>query len=262
MKKGNLLLILTITAVLVISGCTSSTINNQQINCKPEWNCSNWSSCTRTGIAIGIQNRSCLDRNDCNLTLDKPIESQSCQLPVITSKEPSEIALQISDFPSSSTNWTLKERGERTKSDVSEETLSWGWEKGYHSIYYRLVSLIDSTSVEQFVSIYPSENISKTLSNRNTSFYNFYLNLTESAKKQNLTSADNGYVKLDDLSDPRIGDKSIAYRVKARADNKDYTIYAIEFRKMNVYQLIVMWGQTLDYELLKEIVNKSSQRIT
>ena len=81
--------------------------------------------------------------------------------PKLTMEEPSELVLQFPDFPS---NYTLKERTERVKSDISEEGLDLGWKKGYYVRYARIGdSLFDVTVIEQSVSLHPIENISKIL---------------------------------------------------------------------------------------------------
>ena len=45
-------------------------------DCTPNWNCSEWSSCTNS-----TQTRNCTDSNICNNETNKPIESQSCTIP-------------------------------------------------------------------------------------------------------------------------------------------------------------------------------------
>ena len=62
----------------VVSGLTKSavkeitTINSSNI-CTPNWTCNSWSSCTN-----GLQTTTCTDSNNCNSTLGKPSESQTC----------------------------------------------------------------------------------------------------------------------------------------------------------------------------------------
>ncbi|MBI2579203.1 MAG: hypothetical protein HYW26_05815 [Candidatus Aenigmarchaeota archaeon] len=184
----------------------------------------------------------------------------------ITTKESSELALQLSDFPIITTNWTLKERTERVKSELNNESLGLGWKKGYRVTYYRIGSLIDTTAIQQLISFYPLENITKTLNKSDDSFYGSWKKFSELTRKYNLTSSDNGYIQIDDLSDPGIGDESFAYRIVCNISSLPIedckgTHYYIEFRKLNVYEMLVMSGGTLDYELLKEMAKKAEEKI-
>ncbi len=53
----------------------SETTNQQKVPiCKPNWQCSDWSSCTPSGT----QTRACTDFNNCKVTTNKPVESQRC----------------------------------------------------------------------------------------------------------------------------------------------------------------------------------------
>ncbi len=253
--------------IVLVSGCTSQQTTNApsdnqqavaQPSCTPLWNCAEWAACKRINATAGMQERLCSDANNCNST-SKPAENQSCELPSFTSKEISELALQLSDFPVVQTNWTLKERTERTKSEISEEALAWGWQKGYRVQYYRLGgktyaevgSSLDTTGLEQLISYYPVENITKTIRTDNSSIYGYYRNL----------SKNNIYYQFDDLSDPKIGYQSIAYRITKTSSGSTEITYFIEFHKLNVYEMLTMWGQTLDYEFFKEMAEKAADKI-
>jgi len=51
--------------------------------CNPKWQCTEWSVC------IGSeQTRSCIDKNDCGITTDKPVTSQLCTLPLPKTETP------------------------------------------------------------------------------------------------------------------------------------------------------------------------------
>ena len=52
------------------------TIENE--TCTPNWDCNNWSECVN-----GEQNRICTDLNNCNTTVNKPVESSTCSAPSI-----------------------------------------------------------------------------------------------------------------------------------------------------------------------------------
>lgn len=48
----------------------------QAPGCVEDWDCGEWDECIE-----GIQTRSCTDSNDCGTTVNKPAESQSCEVP-------------------------------------------------------------------------------------------------------------------------------------------------------------------------------------
>ena len=154
-------------------------------------------------------------------------------------KEPFELALQLSDF---SSNFTIKERTERVKSDISPEGLDIGWKKGYYVRFARIGDvLLDVTVVEQYISIYPTENITKAITLP-------YLN-TE-------------YITYEELSKPNIGDDSRAYRITVKDEyDSEERVYMIEFIKLDVYESFYIRGTTTDYELLRDIAMKAESRI-
>lgn len=160
--------------------------------------------------------------------------------PKLTTKEPFELVLQLSDFPS---NYTIIDRTERVKSDVSEEGLNLGWKKGYHVAYVRIGDILfDVTRIEQSISIYPIENISNVL----TLPYESTENRT-----------------IDEYSKPNIGDDSRAFRitVKNELSDDEERYYMIEFIKLDVYESFYMGGTSTDYELLKDLAQKAESKI-
>ena len=159
--------------------------------------------------------------------------------PKLTMKEPSDLVLQLSDFPS---NYTIKERTERVKSDISEEGLEHGWKKGYYVRYARIGDgLFDVTVIEQSISVYPIENISKILA-------------IPYESTENMT--------WEEFSKPNIGDDSKAYRITVKDEfgTKD-RYYMIEFIKLDVYESFYIGGTTTDYELLKDLARKAESKI-
>ncbi len=94
-KIKNIAFLLLLIGVVIVSGCVnnqvssgniaaseqqsqpnSETVNQQKVSvCKPNWQCSSWSSCTPSGT----QTRTCTDSDNCGITTNKPIESQSCE---------------------------------------------------------------------------------------------------------------------------------------------------------------------------------------
>jgi len=157
--------------------------------------------------------------------------------PRITTLEPSQLALQLSDLPS---NYSIKERAERVKSDIIQEAINIGWQKGYYVKFVRLENLLDYTTIEHGISIYPIENISKVLAIPRY--------------------PEEGFV-VEKMSKPNIGDDSNAFRITTKDEyGTEYRYYMIEFIKMNVYEYLLMMGITTDYELLKELARKAEAK--
>jgi hypothetical protein len=189
----------------------------------------------------GVQKRTCSDSNGCNIATGKPAESQVCTIPRLAVKESSEMVLQLTDL---SSNYSISERTERTKSDVSENAINLGWQKGYYIRFLRIGTqgLFDVTTIEQSLSIYPLENVSKVITLP--------------------MESNNESIVYEELSNPNIGENSRAWRI----DTKDqlgieHRYYQIEFIKMNVYTSLYMGGTATDYELLKDIANKAEVKI-
>ena len=156
--------------------------------------------------------------------------------------EPSEMALQSDELPE---NYQIKERSEQVKSDVVKSALDLGWKKGYIVKFVQVdLNNLEVTSIEQGISIYPIENINKTLS----------LQRVESTKY----TANNSYT-IDDLSNPNIGDQSQAYRITNKIDNSKS--YAIDFTKQDVFESLRMSGTFTDYEILKELAQTAAEKI-
>ena len=156
--------------------------------------------------------------------------------------EPSEMALQSDELPE---NYQIKERSEQVKSDVVKSALDLGWKKGYIVKFVQVdLNNLEVTSIEQGISIYPIENINKSLS----------LQRDESTKY----TANISYT-IDDLSNPNIGDQSQAYRITNKLDNSKS--YAIDFTKQDVFESLRMSGTFTDYEILKELAQTAAEKI-
>jgi len=156
--------------------------------------------------------------------------------------EPSEMALQSDELPE---NYQIKERSEQVKSDVVKSALDLGWKKGYIVKFVQVdLNNLEVTSIEQGISIYPIENINKSLS----------LQRVESTKY----TANNSH-RIDDLSNPNIGDQSQAYRITNKSDNSKS--YAIDFIKQDVFESLRMSGTFTDYEILKELAQTAAEKI-
>ena len=160
----------------------------------------------------------------------------------LSTLDPSEMALQSDELPE---NYQIKERSEQVKSDVVKSALDLGWKKGYIVKFVQVdLNNLEVTSIEQDISIYPIENINKTLS----------LQRVESTKY----TANNSYT-IDDLSNPNIGDQSQAYRITNKSDNSKS--YAIDFIKQDVFESLRMSGTFTDYEILKELAQTAAEKI-
>jgi len=155
--------------------------------------------------------------------------------------EPSEMALQLSDLPA---NFIIQNRVEKVRSDVNQEAINLGWKSGYLVTVSRTdLQALQGTVIDQTISIYPVGTLSKVLLGSK----NVYQNLTSS-----------GFV-LDELSNPQIGDQSKAFRLVASSDGSK--IYIIDFTKKDVYESLRMTGKTTDYELLKDLAKIAAAKI-
>lgn len=154
--------------------------------------------------------------------------------PKLSSLELPDLMLQLSDLPS---NFTIKERTERVRSDLGDDAKNLGWKKGYEVTFTKSETLFDMIVIKQFISIYPIDNISKVL---------------------DIPDKSNENVTYDELSNPNIGDKSKAIRA---TQINGFRTYQIEFFKMDVYETIEMSGTSTDYELLKELAKKAEAKI-
>lgn len=156
----------------------------------------------------------------------------------LSSLEPSDLILQLSDIPS---NFTIKERTERVRSDLNEDAKNLGWKKGYYVKLAKGETLLDITVIEHSISIYPIENISKVIT-------------TQWKSDDNVT--------YDELSKPNLGDDSRAFRITQRSEyGQENRVYLIEFVKMDVYEALYMSGTTTDFEILKDMAKKAEAKI-
>ncbi len=62
---------------------TTNVINPPLAICSPNWQCSNWNTCSASS-----QTRTCDDLNNCGILTGKPIESQSCIEPLVFTETP------------------------------------------------------------------------------------------------------------------------------------------------------------------------------
>lgn len=160
----------------------------------------------------------------------------------VSTVEPSEMALELGDLPD---NYQIKERSEQVRSDIVQSARDLGWKEGYTVKFVQVDGNNgEATAIEQDISVFPIENIIKTLS----------LQRDESTKY----TANNSYT-IDDLSNPTIGDLSQAYRITNKSDNSKS--YAIDFIKHDVFESLRMSGTFTDYETLKELALTAAEKI-
>ena len=162
----------------------------------------------------------------------------------LATKEPFELALQLSDFPP---GYVIEERGERLESDVDKRAFEFGWKEGYYSIFQKgNEASTEFTIVTQSISVYPVENISEIF--------------TSSKKIYMEESIANGIV--EELSKPNIGDNSFAYRETVEDEFEGtFRLYTIVFVKKDYYEEFRMGGITTDYELLRDVAMKAESKI-
>ena len=156
--------------------------------------------------------------------------SQPLTLFSTTTKDPRDLALAPGEMPN---GFTLFDRVERVARDIDKDALLLGWAKGY-LVRYSRGSLLNSTVIEQLISIYPRENMTKA----------FELAIAR-------------FEGADRLSDPRVGERSAAFRIVEGFSRQ----YVIIFQKGNVHETIAMSGNVTDFELLKEIARKAEAKI-
>ncbi|MDO9549898.1 MAG: hypothetical protein Q7J03_02895 [Methanoregula sp.] len=159
--------------------------------------------------------------------------------------EPAEMILQTSEIP---VNFTLVEKGERNASDVSEWGLDHGWKKGYYAVFLKNdPGSLPGTVVEQYISVYPTENITLIVPDTVSGWKNW----TIEENSVNLT--------FEEFSLPTIGDSSAAMRVSNKTDSTEE--YLITFVKKDVFQNFWTNGTATDYETAKQLATIAAAKI-
>jgi len=161
----------------------------------------------------------------------------------LSSIEPSEMALQLSDFPQ---GYELQDRGEKLASDVDEFGIGLGWKKGYMSTFTKIGdNMFQVTRFEQSISIYPIENVSEVIA----------LDICSEFES-------NESVMCEELSDPNLGEISRAFRLTVtEQDGSTNRYYRIEFIKMDVWEGLYIGGTVTDYEFLKDMAELAVNKI-
>ncbi len=248
---------LSIIFVVLVAGCIEGTPTGEIIanetfepECTTDWDCGFWSDCERINSEIGVQNRECIDKNDCGTIDDKPEETRACGVPQMASKEPSEMALQTSDLPSK--RWAIIETSIRFKEEVTKIERDLGFKKGYNVSFFS-----DEINVKQFIGVYPLVNSAINMS------FSF-----EAAKQtyrlgRFYENTNKKILSISELSDPFIGDLSIAYNVTVvDFGGLKENIYTICFTKWDVAEVLIVEGIESDYEFLKNLAKIAEGRIS
>jgi len=165
----------------------------------------------------------------------------------LSTVDPSDMALTLSDVPA---GFSIVEGSEKTSSDVSQESLGKGWEKGYYVKFQKVNSatgtgIPDMEIIEQTISVYPISNLPQVMTMVSTGI------LQEA----------NATVTVDQLSNPNIGDVSQAWRIKTQLQGIQLTGFTISYHKKNVWEGLSMVGTSADYATLKNLANVSASKI-
>jgi ABC-type Fe3+-hydroxamate transport system substrate-binding protein len=152
----------------------------------------------------------------------------------ISSLDPSEMALQVSDLP----NGYMK--GEAKTVTVSQDfAKTVTVKKGYQVTFMNGSTPLDTVLLSQTIFILPVDQVDQIM-----------INFLSEFQKRGSPGVQ--------LSNPGIGDSSIAYRVE---DSQQNDIYILIFVKKDVAEYFVMGGMPADYETLKSIAKKAETKI-
>jgi hypothetical protein len=166
-----------------------------------------------------------------------PPESRTVTVP------PSEMALQLSDM---NPDYIIKDRSVIPFQGVDQFKRDVGWKEGYFVHFYRLnKDKDDQTIVRQSINIFPLESINSVFK----------------AEQEDMKSRANVSPTFYEIPFPMVGDTSIAFRESQTGNPDESIVYTVLFSKKNVYEKIIMTGSTTDYEALKAITQRASEKI-
>lgn len=153
--------------------------------------------------------------------------------------DPSEMALQISDLPSGYV---------KTNSDtinlVQNNQNFWNVKKGYQVGFAKGSTKTDIVIVGQAILVVPIDKINQVLPNISSQYGKMGTQVVQ-------------------LSNPDIGDSSIAFRVENPQEGFETSgeSFNIAFVKQDVVEIIVMTGAQTDYDVLKTLAKKALEKI-
>jgi len=170
--------------------------------------------------------------------------------PVVSSREPSAMALQLADLPK---GYIVRERADIPYSDASDFAREQGWQKGYQASFYRMdADNYDVTSITQRIGVYYISNINLVDSTMQMVF---------DEAEDDLLALANDTVTVTELPFPEIGSDSTAYRISEADNTYGITRYVVIFTKSDVFEAIEMKGTTTDFEELKRITAEAARKI-
>lgn len=158
------------------------------------------------------------------------------------------MALQISDLPDK--NWTILERNVRNREDVFQVERDLGFKKGYNITFS---SQQENNTISQFISVYPLVN---SAINMTFSFDAAKENYRIGSLYENTGKL---ILSISELSNPFIGDLSLAYNITVSEAGLRKNIYTICFTKWDVAEVVTVEG--IDYEILKDLAKKAEEKI-
>ena len=131
---------------------------------------------------------------------------------------------------------------------MNDWSIDHGWKKGYYVSYLtNNPNALPGTVVEQYISLYPAENITLIVPNTVDSWKNW----TIEENNVNLT--------IEELTLPTIGDSSAAMKVTDKSDNSEG--YLIVFVKKDVFQNIWTNGTATDYDTARQLAGIAAAKI-
>ncbi|MFZ3058287.1 MAG: DUF4352 domain-containing protein [Candidatus Methanoperedens sp.] len=118
--------------------------------------------------------------------------------------------------------------------NISSEALEYGWSGGYY-IYFTSSENDKVNYLDQYLSVYPEDNILGALNLTNTNY--------------------------EPLTNPSIGEHSKAFKGSTSYNGQEFELYEITFVKNNVLVIINSWGASPDYPKLKDLAQKAYNKI-
>jgi len=176
-----------------------------------------------------------------------PLVSQWFSSPVkvsnLSTEELAERVLWPSDLPG---DYLVVESRMRTTADVSPIARDLGWKGGYIVRYQPDgQAAYSGSSIQQVISVYPAENISRALPSTR-----YHRRMAEENHENMI---------VDELPDPGIGDRSTATKLSRPDDNTSACL--IDFVRNDVYEQIMVYGPAPDYETAKSIAAIAAAKI-
>ena len=251
-----LLVLITLSAVF-ISGCvqeqpTGMFLSGQSFDsaCVSEWNCTEWTECERVDTFSGVQNRTCVDINDCGNEADRPHESRICGLSSMALKATSDLSLDLEDLPSD--DWVVVDKTPEYEENVTQLDI----DSGFHEGYYVHFSSEDGKNIYNRVRKYNIVN----------SGINITFSFDAAEESYRIGSIyekpDKRVVSIEQLNNPLIGEFSLAYNVTTiDKDGFMGNFYTVCFVKWDVAEVVTMGGENADFQELIEIARKAEEKI-